>query len=207
MAFIKTQRSESVHQEDRQQPRECVDLLAELSHANPTARRWAARDLINCPGITQALVERLKIESMLSVREVILTTLIRLGDPTAVAGLVDCLRSEDPALRNEAVEAMKQLPEEVAPIMHGLLTDPDSDVRIFAVNVLESLCHPQVVDWLIEVITTDAHLNVCATALDLLSELGTPAMQEPLERLKARFADEPFIQFAADLALRRIHES
>jgi len=207
MAFIKKQNTESVVQEDRKQTRGCPDLLAGLDDNNPSARRWAARDLVNCQDVASALVDRLKREGDLSVREVILTTLTRLGDSTAVAGLVDCLRSEDAALRNEAIEAMKQLPDEVAPIMQGLLADTDPDVRIFAVNILESLRHPDVESWLIEVIETDEHVNVCATALDLLSEVGTEAALEPLARFKVRFSDEPYIQFAADLALRRIHEN
>ncbi len=97
------------------------------------------------------------------MREVILTTLTRLGDDVAVDGLVLCLRSEDAALRNEAIQAMKELPDEVAQLMSGILADPDPDVRIFAVNVLESLRHPQVEAWLIGVIERDPHVNVCAT--------------------------------------------
>jgi len=141
------------------------------------------------------------------VREVILTTLTRLGDDVAIAGLVDCLRSEeDAALRNEALEAMKQLPDEVAPIMAGLLHDADPDVRIFAVNILESLRHPEVEAWLIDVIQHDPHVNVCATAVDLLGEVGSDRAREALLGLKARFAQEPYVQFAASLALRRIDE-
>ena len=204
MAFIKKSANEALTQDDRKHSRLCPDLLISLEDDNATTRRWAARDLADCPGVAAALVSRLKREAELSVREVILSTLTQLGDAVAVAGLVDCLRSEDAALRNEAVEAMKQLPDEVAPMMQGLLADPDPDVRIFTVNVLESLCHPEVEAWLIEVISTDAHINVCATAVDLLSEVGTQASLAPLEQLKQRFADAPYIQFAADLALRRI---
>jgi hypothetical protein len=54
-----------------------------------------------------------------------------------------------------------------------------------------------------EVIDRDPVVNVCGTAVDLLGELGSPASHEALERLKQRFADEPYIQFAADLALKR----
>jgi HEAT repeat protein len=206
MAFIKKLSTESVLQEDRQQSRHCPDLLASLESENVTARRWAARDLVQCPDVAGALVDRLKREDDLSVREVILTTLTRLGTATAVAGLVDCLRSENAALRNEAIEAMKELPEAVGPIMQGLLADRDPDVRIFAVNILESLRHPEVESWLIEVITTEPHVNVCAAALDLLCELATAQALDALEHLKIRFADEPYIQFAAELALKRIHE-
>lgn len=206
MALIKTQTAQPVAADERKQSRDCVSLVAELENANPMARRWAARDLTDCPAATTALVKRLQQEEDASVRAVILTTLTSLGDEVAVAGLVDCLRSEDVALRNEAIEAMKQLPDEVAPIMRGLLADASPDVRIFAVNILESLRHPEVESWLIAVIDRDSQLNVCATAVDLLGEVGSAAARTPLQHLKARYADEPYIQFAADLALKRITE-
>lgn len=204
MALIKRVGDESGVHRDRKIARECPDLLVSLTDESATTRRWAARDLVSCPSSAAALVERLKVETDLSVREVILTTLTQLGDAVAVAGLVDCLRSEDASLRNEAIEAMKQLPDEVAPIMRGLLGDADSDVRIFTVNVLESLRHPDVESWLIDVIERDPHVNVCATAVDLLSEVGTGAAVQALEALKVRFPGEPYIEFAANLALRSI---
>ena len=206
MVFIKTRIAQPIAEEERKQARDCESLAAELENANPTSRRWAARDLADCPAASAALVNRLQREEDISVREVILTSLTSLGDEVAVAGLVDCLRSEDVALRNEAIEAMKQLPDEVEPIMLGLLADTTPDVRIFAVNILESLRHPEVESWLIAVIDSDSHLNVCATAVDLLGEVGSSAAQEALLRLKTRYADEPYIQFAADLALKRIAE-
>jgi HEAT repeat protein len=130
--------------------------------------------------------------------------LIRLDDASALGGLVECLRSEDAALRNEVIEAMKLLPGEVAPIMHSLLADLDPDVRIFAVNILESLRHAEVESWLIQVIETDPEVNVCAAAADLLSEVASAKALEPLVQLKLRFSEEPYIHFAADLALQRI---
>ncbi|PIF89713.1 HEAT repeat protein [Acidovorax sp. 62] len=187
--------------------RDCAVLAAQLQDMRAIARRWAARDLIDCPNCSQLLTQRLPHEQDDSVREVILTTLVRIGDATAVDALVECLRSEDAALRNESVEALKQLPDAVAPLMRQLLADEDSDVRIFAVNVLESLRHPSVEAWLIDVIANDAHINVCATAVDLLGEVGSSSAVQPLNQLKARFAHEPYIQFAANLALKRIQES
>lgn len=150
------------------------------------------------------LLDQLNNEEEPSVRQVILSSLTQLGDSEAVEGLVNCLRSEDASLRNEAIEAMKQLPEEVAPIMATLLNDPDPDVRIFAVNILESLCHDDVEQWLVSVIRDDEHVNVCATAVDLLGEVGSEISIEALTGLKDRFTEEPYIQFAADLAMKRI---
>lgn len=206
MPIVKQNNPKVVDADERQRPRDLVGLVAELQIDNPTARRWAARDLVEFPEAAGVLVNQLKREGDASVREAILTTLACLGDPAAVAGLVECLRSEDAALRNEVIEAMQQLPDEVAPIMGGLLDDPDPDVRIFAVNILESLRHSQVEAWLLGVIEQDPHVNVCATAVDLLGEVGTSVSRPALEHLKVRFADEPYICFAADLALKRIGE-
>ncbi len=206
MALIKTAPLERAGHLERKQQRDCSSLERKLADPSAEARRWAARDLLDCPDSAAALVERLGLEADISVREVILTTLTRLGNSVAVAGLVQSMRSEDAALRNEAIEAMKQLPEAVAPIMRNLLSDESSDLRIFAVNILESLKHPDVELWLREVIETDAHVNVCATAVDLLGEVGSQVALGSLQQLKLRFAAEPYIQFAADLAIKRILE-
>jgi len=206
MAFVKQHAAQNITGDERIAPRDFAGLVAELSDPSSIARRWAARDLAAYPEASAALIARLKDEYHPSVREALLTSLTWIGDEVAVAGLIDCLRSEDVVLRNEAVEAMKDLPEKVAPIMSGLLADDNPDVRIFAVNILESLRHPQVEQWLIDVIEHEPHVNVCGTAVDLLGEVATPAARDALARLKARFFHEPYIQFAADLALKRLGE-
>jgi HEAT repeat protein len=204
MAFVKQKTAPFEGEDRRDGSRDCADLIAKLEDPNPTSRRWAARDLIDCTHAATALVSRLRREEEVAVREVILTTLIRLDDASALGELVECLRSEDAALRNEVIEAMKLLPVEVALIMQSLLADLDPDVRIFAVNILESLRHPEVESWLIQVIARDQEVNVCAAAVDLLSEVASAKALEPLVQLKLRFSEEPYIQFAAELALQRI---
>ena len=114
------------------------------------------------------------------------------------------LGSEDANLRNGAIEALQQMPDEVAPHVEAMLADPDSDVRIFAVDVLSALPHPMVPEWLRRVVTLDPHVNVCAAALDALAEAGQPEVIPALEELADRFSDVAFIQFAVDAAIRRI---
>jgi HEAT repeat protein len=186
--------------------RSCEELVAALEDSDVTVRRRAAQKITSCLDAATVLVSRLKREENTAVREAILNSLLRMYDPSIVSGLIDCLRSEDAALRNDVIETFKQLGDEVAPILRSLLTDSDPDVRIFVVNILNSERHPDVESWLIEVIGHDTHVNVCATAVDLLCEVGTEAAIDPLLHLKARFAHEPYIQFAADLALKRIRE-
>ena len=207
MAFVKKQINVTVNQDERKHDRDYDSLVLQLEHQDPVVRRWGARDLAEYPQAAAALASRLLAEEELSVREVILSSLETIGDETAVRGLIDCLRTEDAWLRNEAIEVLKQMPEQVGPLMRNLLADADADVRIFAVNILESLRHPAVESWLLEVILRDENLNVCATALDLLVEVGTPAALEPLKKLKTRFAEEPYILFAVETALKRLAEN
>ena len=202
-------RQKTVCIDERSKPapeRDRTQILAALENADAAGRRQAARDIVQCPDAARALVSCLKREPDRAVREIILTTLTRLNDPLAINGLVDCLRSEDVALRNEVIELFKQLGNEVDPVLQSLLADPDPDVRIFVVNILDSERHSEPERWLIKVIEEDPHVNVCATAVDLLCEVGTEASTESLIKLKARFQSEPYIQFAADLALKRIAE-
>lgn len=186
---------------------ECYEeLAAALEDSDATVRRRAAQKLTSCLNAATALLSRLKREETTAVREAILNSLLSLHDPSVCSGLAECLRSEDAALRNDVIESLKQLGEQAAPILRSLLSDPDPDVRIFVVNILNSERHPDAEQWLIEVIERDAHVNVCATAVDLLCEVGTEAAINPLLHLKARFSQEAYIQFATDLALKRARE-
>jgi len=190
--------------EEDQRGRDGMELVAQLDDPDPSVRRWAARDLVRYPDSISVLIYHLTREQNLSVREVMLTTLVRLNNPVAVACLVGFLRTEDVALRNEAVEALREYPDFVAEIIPELLLDKSPDVRIFGVNVLESLRHPDVEKWLIQVIENDPQMNVCATAVDVLAEVGTQRSRQALERLKSRFPDVAYLEFAIDVATRRI---
>ncbi|MCE2680878.1 MAG: HEAT repeat domain-containing protein [Burkholderiales bacterium] len=182
-------------------------LIRGLREVDPETRRISAKALSAFPQAVHALAGSLELERTKSVREVMLTSLALIGTPEAVAVLLPCLRSDDAHLRNEAIEVLKQLPTTLAPMMESLLKDQDPDVRIFAVNVLESLRHPRVVEWLLDVIENDSHVNVCATALDLLSEVGDESCISSLLRAQERFTSEPYLQFAVRTALDRIEQS
>ena len=128
---------------DRKRDRDLAGLQLELQENDAQARRWAAHDLAELESsqhaaAAKALLRQLEQEQNASVRSAIFTSLTRIGNDIAVNGLVACLSSEDAVVRNEAIEALKQLPDEIAPIMETLLHATEADLRIFAVNVLES---------------------------------------------------------------------
>ncbi|MFC4157887.1 HEAT repeat domain-containing protein [Chitinimonas lacunae] len=181
------------------------ELLRALNDHDAATRRHAARDLRRHPDSTHAIGLRLRCEEEAAVREALFNSLVAIGNAAAVEELIPLLGEEDDAnLRNGAIDALKQLPLAIAPHMQRLLSDPDPDRRIFAVNICESLRLREVESWLLVVIEHDQHVNVCATAVDLLGELGGEAAVVPLRRVARRFSGDPFMKFAVDTALRRI---
>ena len=190
--------------EPREYARDTDGLIAQLQDPDPTVRRWAARDLAIHPHAVADLCAHLARETDHSVRQVIFTTLGCLGGSDVAQGLIPLLRSDDPMLRNSAIETLSALPEEVAPHIESLLRDADTDVRIFTLNLMTDLKHPEVNAWLARVLMEEQHVNVVAAALELLAEIGTQAALPALDVARQRFANDAFIGFAADLAQQRI---
>lgn len=179
-------------------------LLAQLRQGTPEQRRWAARDLSEHPEAAQPMGDQLLTETDASVREALFGSLEAIGTEDAAAALLPLLRTENAGLRNGAIEALSAMPEQVAPRIETLLCDPDSDVRIFTVNLLADLRHQQVLNWLTQVLSNDANVNVVAAAIEVLAEAGQPEHIAALRAVRDRFADDLFIAFAADMAIERI---
>lgn len=179
------------------------DPLARLDDADPAQRRRAAHALGEKPDAVPALSARLTREEDPSVRETLLTALVRAGTGEAAAALVPYLGSEDVALRNGVIESLQQMPAAVAmPEVAPLLEAADSDLRIFAAQLVGKLAHPDRLSLLAGVIDRDPHVNVCLSAVEALMESGDPAALPIVERLAVRFPDDPFVAFSVDAARR-----
>lgn len=190
--------------EAREYPRDFEGLVKQLADPDPSVRRWAARDLAGHAQAAACLCERLAEEPEASVRAMLFTSVAQLGGSAVVDGMLPLLRSEDAALRNGAIEVLASLPDAVAPRIDALLQDQDGDVRIFTVNLLGNLPHAKVPQWLGAVLRTEREPNVIGAAIEVLAEVGGREVQEDLRTARRRFNDDPFIVFAADLALERI---
>lgn len=188
----------------REPARDTAGLLTQLASGTVDERRWAARDLADEPQAGAALGAHLLRESDASVREAIFTSLAAQATETAAGALLPLLRSEDASLRNGAIEALGGMPAAVAPRVGALLRDADPDVRVFMVNLLGVLRHPQVPQWLLQVLEHEPQVNVVAAAIEVLAEVGDASHADAVRRAARRFPDEPFIAFAADITLDRV---
>jgi HEAT repeat protein len=208
MGLKKASDNAALHQvEPREYPRDLPGLIAQLADADASVRRWAARDLAAHPKGASVLCARLTDERDASVRAVLFSSATQLGGAGVVLAMVELLRSEDPGLRNGAIEVLASLPDDVAPQIDRLLNDRDGDVRIFTVNLLGDLRHPKVPQWLSQVLLLDTAVNVVGAALEVLVEVGLPETLPALRAAKVRFAGDDYISFSADLAIERIESA
>lgn len=188
-------------------PAKGIDTVAPTSAlTSPDAdSRWsAARALAGQADAVPVLAAALANETVHRVREAIMTALMRVGDEASVKAMLPYLRSQDAGLRAAAIEALQTLPVAIAPFMQSLFADTDSDVRLLATELARNMPEVEATHLLCKLIEHEQHPNVCAAAIDVLTEVGTPAAIPFLERCAARFASTPFLPFAASMAISRI---
>ena len=173
--------------------------------ASDAESRWAAaRALAGRAEAVPELAAALRRESVPRVREAILTSLIRTGGSASAEAIVPCLRSEDAGLRAAAIEALQALPSAIAPMMAQLFNDPESDVRLLATELARNMKAADATRLLCGLIEHELHPNVCAAAIEVLAEVGTPEALPALESCAVRFASTPFLPFAISMAIARI---
>ena len=167
--------------------------------------RWtAARALAGQADAVPALAVAIAREPIPRVREAMMTALIRIGNAASIEVLLPYLRSQDASVRAAAIEALQALPDAIAPFMAPLLNDGDSDVRLLATELARNMEASEATRLLCELIEREQHPNVCAAAIDVLTEVGTPDALPTLDRCAARFAATPFLPFAVSVAMSRI---
>jgi HEAT repeat protein len=177
---------------------------AALDSPDADSRWMAARGLSGDADAVPALASALARETVPRVREAIMTALMRIGNAASVEAILPYLRSQEAGVRGDAIEALQALPHAIAPFMGPLLSDSDSDVRLLATELARNMKAAEATRLLSELIEREQHANVCAAAIDVLTEVGTPQALAALEKCATRFAATPFLPFAISVAIARI---
>jgi HEAT repeat protein len=184
---------------------ETLELRREkLAGHDVDERRRAARALSGDPAAAAVLAERLSCEPDSRVRDALFGSLVDIGGTRAAELVAPFIRSDDAGLRGGAIEALKQLGSAATAALDALMDDADTDVRILAIEVTRAwpseLANPR----LFRVFERESHVNVCAAAVDVATEVGTRDLLVALDGLRARFVGEPFLVFAIGIACDRI---
>jgi HEAT repeat protein len=173
---------------------------AKLPGASADARWSAARDSHDVPALAQALA----CESEPRVREALFTALARVATPEAAAVLLPYIGSDAADIRTGALDALRAMPEATAQHLPRLLGDTDADVRLLACDLVRDMPGLEAPRLLCALIETEPQANVCAAAVEVLTEIGDADALPALSACAARFPADPFLSFAINAAAERI---
>jgi HEAT repeat protein len=180
---------------------EVLRLLASPS----TDERWAAaRSAASVDGGIAALAAALPAEQDPRVREAIFTTLARHGTAESAEAVIGLLRSDSANLRTGALDALRIMAGRTPELLPRLLSDGDADVRLLSCELARSLPGDEATRLLCVVLAAEQEINVCASVVEVLAEVGSADALGPLAECARRFGDSPFIQFAIRIAADRI---
>ena len=173
--------------------------------AGSSDERWAAvRAAAERSDGAAMLATALAKETDPRVREAIFTGLVRIATPASAEAVVPYVRSEDANLRTQAIDALRAMPSAAASHLPRLLGDADADVRLLSCELVRYQPDEEANRLLCDLLDREGEKNVCAAAIEVLSEIGQPEALPVLERCAARFATDPFIAFSVTVARDRI---
>jgi HEAT repeat protein len=138
------------------------------------------------------------------IREAMFTSLTRIATTASVEALIPLLRSDDSALRAGALDSLRAMNAVVEPYVAQLICDPDADVRLIACELARGLPGEHASGLLCNLIDTEREPNVCASAIEVLAEIGGVDALPSLARCEARFSEIPFLAFSIKIAADRI---
>lgn len=176
-----------------------------FASANADERWAAARAAADVPGAADVLAGALRTESDPRVREAMFTSLARIGTPESANQLLPLLRCDDAQLRTGALDALRMMTAAVREMLPTLLKDHDADVRILSCELARALPGDEATTLLCALLAGEQQINVCAAAIEVLAEVGSPAALATLAECGQRFRDAPFLGFAIRVAKDRIN--
>lgn len=178
------------------------EILAKLASEDPDEVRSAAFEAgdLEVESAVGILVKQIQSRN-LGVQEAAESALRRIRGTKSVAAVAPLLRSEDAAVRNSAMDILREIGSDGVITLTKLLHDDDPDVRIFAADILGSTSSSLALESLCNALDGENEVNVRYQICVSLGELGSV---DAAPTLRKAMSDEEWVQFAAVEALAKI---
>ena len=160
------------------------DYLEKLDCADEAERTYAAEDIgyLNSADGVPALLERLGKEPSRAVRDTIFQALTRIDSDAAIEGSIGLLGSDDPQIRNQAVDVLRHKGSRSIPFLNTVMRDGDKDLRKLVLDVLsgvqfsgaEAICAAAL---------CDQDPNVVITAVENLGKMRAADFRSRIENM------------------------
>ena len=186
----------------------CDDAIAyfESSENDFDKQSYAAEQIVEFEKGPDYLVRRLADDPFITKEMAvnIASLLSRLDrDRAPIEAVMELLKVQNAYIRNLGISILQDYGDAIKYYIVKFLIGDDSDLRIFAINVLGDVNFAESRLMLVELLETEQNVNVAMTAVDYMAEIGEEEDIALLESVKERFSD-PYVDFAVDGAIRSI---
>ncbi len=160
------------------------EFANKLDCSDETERIYAAEDIgyLNSPEGVATLLARLDKESSRAVREAIFQALLRIDADESIQGSIELLGSDDPQIRNQAVEVLRHKGSRSIPFLGNVMRDGDKDQRKLVLDVLSGVPASSA-ERIYEAALSDSDPNVVITAVDNLGRVRAAEFSRLIEQL------------------------
>src|ERR1035438_8942768 len=160
------------------------EYVEKLHCSDEAERAYAAEDIgyLNTAEGVPPLVERLGTEPSRAVRDAIFQALIRIDADAAIEGSLGLLESEDPQIRNQAVDMLRHKGARSIPFLNVVMRDGDKDLRKLVLDVLSGLEAGETVG-IYQAALSDPDPNVVITAVENLGRIRAGEFRGRIEDL------------------------
>jgi len=157
---------------------------AQLNGLDEAERIYAAEDIgyMNDPEGVAILLKRLDNESSPAVRDIIFQALIRIDGDAAIEGCIRLFASDQPQLRNQAVDALRHKGEPAVPFLNSVMHNGDRDTRKLVLDTLKGK-RLNGTDAIYAAALSDPDQNVVITAVENLGQVRAEQFRGRIEGL------------------------
>ena len=147
---------------------------------------------------------RLVCSTNIGIQEAAEYALRKIRGQNVIENLLPILQSEEVAVRNVAMDILREIGVDSIESMRPYLKGEDADIRIFITDILGHCASHKSADLLAEALLRDPEVNVRYQAAVSLGDLAYPESVAPLSRA---MHDEEWVQFAVVEALAKIKDT
>ena len=161
-----------------------MEYVEKLEGADEAERIYAAEDIgyMNTADSVPPLLKRLGGEPSRAVREAIFQALTRIDADAAIAGAIWLLASDDPQIRNQAVEVLRCKGARSIPLLSTVMRERDKDLRKLVLDVLSGV-ESSGAEAIYRAALGDPELNVVITAVENLGRSRATGFRRQIDDL------------------------
>jgi len=160
------------------------EYAEQLKDSDQAERIYAAEDIgyLNDPDGVPVLLESLGKETSRAVRDVIFQALIRIDSDAAIEGSIRLLGSEDPQIRNQAVDVLRNKGARSVSFLKTAMHIGDKNIRKLVLDVLSGI-RAGGTEEIYSAALSDQDPNVVITAVENLGKIRADEFRSRIEDL------------------------